>query len=141
MWGGARSPFSNDHNYVFTTGSGKPFGWSNVDRQGLHRASERAKLRAPRPRFHDLRYTFVSILIAQGEPVSFVADQIGDSVETTLRTYARLFDAAAHAAKSRAAMEAAFGNSVVIVGSETPETVRDATVTNLGAVQEKRASG
>jgi len=51
----ARSPFSQDSSYVFTTGSGRPFGWSNVDRQGLHKATERAKLRAPRPRFHDLR--------------------------------------------------------------------------------------
>jgi len=134
----AASPFSQDTDYVFTTGSGKPFGWSNVDRQGLHKASERAKLRAPRPRFHDLRHTFVSILIGQGQPVSYVADQVGDSVETTLRTYAHLFDKAAHSEKSRAAMEAAFGNSVVTGASETSETPKRAAVVDIASKQGNR---
>jgi hypothetical protein len=96
---------------VFVTGSGKPFGWSNVDRQGLHKASDERSSERP---VHGSRpeHAFISILIGQGQPVSYVADQVGDSVETTLRTYAHLFDKAAHSEKSRAAMEAAFGNSV-----------------------------
>jgi integrase len=135
----ARSPFSKDSDYVFTTGSGKPFGWSNVDRQGLHKASERANLREPRPRFHDLRHTFVSIQIAQGRSSTYVANQIGDSVETTLRTYAHLFDAAEQADKARAAMEEAFGgNTQVMSGSETAEMAATATVTNIASVQGKR---
>jgi Phage integrase family len=133
----AASPFSQDTDYVFTTGSGKPFGWSNVDRQGLHKARERAKLRQPNPRFHDLRHTFVSILIGQGQPVSYVADQVGDSVETTLRTYAHLFDKATHSEKSRAAMEAAFGNSVVTGASETSETPKRAAVVDIASKQGK----
>ena len=133
----AGSPFSKDSDYVFTTGSGKPFGWSNVDRQGLRKACERAKLREPYPTFHQLRHTFVSILIAQGRPVPYVANQIGDSVETTLRTYAHLFGEAAHADESRAAMEAAFGNSVVTAGSEAPEMAREAAVVNIASKQGK----
>ena len=137
----ARSPFSKDTDYAFTTGSGKPFGWSNVDRQGLHKASERAKLREPHPRFHDLRHTFVSMLIAQGRPLSYVAKQIGDSIETTSRTYAHLFDAARHAGESRAAMEAAFGemaNSWQTAGSESLEAATMAPVVDIASVQEKR---
>ena len=40
---------------------------------------------------------------------SYVAMQIGDSVETTLRTYTHLFDEAEHAEQSRAAMDDSVG--------------------------------
>ncbi len=135
----ARSPFSKDSDYVFTTGSGKPFGWSNVDRQGLHRARERAGIsNEPRLTFHQLRHGFVSMLIAQGRPISYVAGQIGDSVKTTLDVYAHLFDEAAHADESRAAMEAAFGNSVVTGASESSEVGQEAEVVNIASVQGNR---
>ena len=73
----ASTIYKADTDYVFTTGSGKPLGWSNVERRALHSAVTRAKLREPRPRFHDLRHTFVSLLIAQGADVVFVSEQVG----------------------------------------------------------------
>jgi hypothetical protein len=61
--------------------------------------------------------------------------QFGDSIKTTLETYAHLFDEAAVADESRAAMEAAVGNAVVTRGAETTETAREAEVVNIASVQ------
>jgi integrase len=72
--------------------SGKlfPFTERNVGR-ALDAALERAGIE--HIRFHDLRHTFASILIGQGEDVTYVADQMGHaSPSTTLKTYAKLFD-------------------------------------------------
>jgi len=90
---------------------------------------------------HQLRHSFVSMLISQGNPVTYVANQIGDSVKTTLVTYSHLFDETAHAEKSRAAMDADFGdmaNSWQTRGSESSETEQEAEVVNIASVQGKR---
>jgi hypothetical protein len=97
--------------------NGTPYNNSNVTR-ALRKAAAAAGLRAPRPRFHDLRHTFVSAMISQGHDVVYVAYLIGDTVETTQKTYAHLFDQARHAEKSRASMEGLFGNIVVTRASE-----------------------
>jgi hypothetical protein len=71
---------------------------------------------------------------------SYVAKQIGDSVETTLRTYTHLFDEAEHAEQSRGVMDDSFGlwqNTWQTSGSESPEKPQKATVTELAAVQGK----
>ena len=76
-------------------------------------------------------------------PASYVAKQIGDSVETTLRTYTHLFDEAEHAELSRAHDDESFGqmaNTWQTSGSEKPETAREATVTELAVVQGKAAT-
>jgi len=83
----------------------------------------------------------VSIKIGEGHSVPYVAKQIGDSVETTLRVYTHLFDEASYAEKSRAATEATFGamaNTWQTSPAESPETPREATVTELASVQENR---
>ena len=90
---------------------------------------------------HQLRHSFVSMLISQGNPVTYVANQIGDSVKTTLVTYSHLFDETAHAEKSRAAMDADFGdmaNSWQTRGPESSETEQEAEVVNIASVQGKR---
>ena len=54
-----------------------------------------------RLRFHDLRHTYASLLIAQGVNVAFAARQLGHaSVSTTLNVYTRLFDHAEHAPRA-----------------------------------------
>ena len=68
------------------------------------------------------------MLIAQGRPLTYVAKQIGDSVETTSRTYAHLFDAARHAEESRAAMEAAFGGMANTWQTSESESLEAATM-------------
>jgi integrase len=90
---------------------GKPYGWSNVVR-AFQRAVTKAEL--GEVRFHNLRDFYASVLIHMGhDPVS-VARQLGHSdATTTLRVYAREFDAVANQEKIRAGLEARFGNERV----------------------------
>jgi len=70
-------------------------------------------------RFHDLRHTFASLLIAQGENVVWVSRQLGhESPNTTLRVYAHLFDGAEHAERASAALAASFGSILEARGGE-----------------------
>jgi hypothetical protein len=79
------------------TASGQPMGWSNVIRRGLHKAVENAKLRDPRPRFHDLRHTFASLLIGQGADVVYVSRAMGHADPSlTLRIYSHLWAGREH---------------------------------------------
>jgi integrase len=100
-------------DFVFTSRVGGPMHYRNVSRRGLDTAAKLAGLNGngrPRFRFHDLRHTFASLLIAEGANVVFVSRQLGHaSPEVTLRVYAHLFDQAAHADRARAALEASFG--------------------------------
>lgn len=84
---------------VFASALGAGLDRRNVSRRGLERAIASAGLvdpQRPTRRFHDLRHTFASLLIAQGTNVVFVSQQLGHaSPEITLRVYAHLFDRAA----------------------------------------------
>ena len=52
-------------------------------------------------RFHDLRHTYASIMIAQGENVVYVSRQLGHSTPAiTLGIYAHLIDQAEHARRA-----------------------------------------
>jgi integrase len=65
----------------------------------------------PRFRFHDLRHTYASLLIAQGVNVAFVSRQLGHaSITTTLNVYTHLFDHAEHAASVIERLEDSFGD-------------------------------
>jgi integrase len=48
---------------------------NNVKARYFKRALRKAGLRDIR--FHDLRHTYASLLLAQGEPVTYVANQLG----------------------------------------------------------------
>jgi integrase len=106
-----RSRFSTDSDYVFASRVGSPFSYRNVAQRGMAQAATDAGL--PGLSLHDLRHTFASLLIAQGANVVFVARQLGHgSPDITLRIYAHLFDAAEHAEKAMAGLEAAFGKAL-----------------------------
>jgi integrase len=110
------SPHSGDSDYVFATALGTPLGMRNVERRGLGRAAERARLNAeelPRLRVHDLRHTFASHLIVDLRlDVAQVSRILGHARPSiTLDTYTHLFDRAAHAADIRIQMGASeFGS-------------------------------
>jgi len=109
----AASAHSLDEDYVFATATGRPLSWSNVVRRGLHEAVTRAKLKGSRPRWHDLRHTYASLLISQGADVVFVSRQLGHaSPDITLRVYSHLFDAERHTDRFRELLDGALGGAV-----------------------------
>jgi integrase len=72
-------------DFVFGTIHGTPLHYRTVVRRALDVAVGRAGLAVtPRLRFHDLRHTFASLLIAEGADVVFVSRKLGHaSVKTT----------------------------------------------------------
>ena len=88
------SPHSRPPDFVFSSDSevGTPMQASNVRRRGLEKAVSDAGLNGegrPRLRFHDLRHSFASLLIAEGCDVVFVSRQLGHANPSiTLSIYA-----------------------------------------------------
>ncbi len=99
-------------DFVFCSQVGGPMHYRNVSRRGLDLAAKRAGLNGDDRaslRFHDLRHTFASLLIAEGLNITYVSRQLGHADPSiTLRVYAHLFDHAVHAERARAALEASF---------------------------------
>jgi integrase len=105
------SPHAGDGDFVFASGHGGGLD-QTVARAALARALNTAGLDPPdKPnlRFHDLRHTFASLLVAQGSNVVFISRQLGHaSPDITLKVYAHLFDAAEHAERATQALEHGF---------------------------------
>jgi integrase len=147
-------PLDRERDFVFATENGTPRGHRNVEQRGLDKAAERARLIPPKDkrkrtdaeaadprtlRFHDLRHLFASMLIAQGADVVFVSRQLGHADPSiTLRVYAHLFAAQAHANRTRALLEAAVGN---VLETEGGERRRTRAVPDAGNVAQLHISG
>jgi integrase len=116
------SGHSQPEDPVFATLAGKPMYYRNLSRRGLADAIEKAGIDQegePRLRFHDLRHTFASLLIAEGLNIVFISRQLGHaSPSFTLDVYGGLFDRAEHARRATDALEAGFGD-IVSASSET----------------------
>ncbi len=116
------SPRSQPGDFVFVSLRGTPLGQRNVSRRGLDKALERAGLAGdgrPRLRFHDLRHTFASLLVAQGADVVFVSRQLGHANPSiTLSVYSHLFDRARHAERTSALLEQSFGTLLETAGGD-----------------------
>lgn len=79
---------------VFATTRGTPLHESNLNRRTWHPALRRAGLVGAGYRFHDLRHTCVSRLVAAGADVKLVQAVAGHSSPTiTLSRYSHLLDA------------------------------------------------
>ncbi len=106
------SRHSRPEDFVFAGAVGKPLHFRNVQRRGMDKAVEQAKLEQGKrdPTMHDLRHSFASILIAHGADVVFVSRQLGHAnPATTLRVYASEFDRVRNADAARSALSAQFG--------------------------------
>lgn len=91
---------SNDLNLVFPNKAGKPIDHHQMIPRYFTPALEKAKV--PRVRFHDLRHTFASLLIEQGENIKYIQSQLGHSNPTvTLNVYAHLMKPANQEAACR----------------------------------------
>ncbi len=123
----------NSLDLVFTNRDGNLIDPDNLVRREFYPALENAGLR--RIRFHDLRHTYVSLLLSQGENIKFVQSQLGHaSAKTTLDRYGHLMPNLEYGAAKRLE-NAVFGNSVRkllenpesegnTLKAETPEVVR-----------------
>lgn len=71
---------------VFPNSGGGVQDGSNVRTRILYPSLEKAGL--PRVRFHDLRHTYASILLAKGTPIHWVKSQLGhQSIQVTIDIY------------------------------------------------------
>lgn len=85
---------------VFLTVQGKPVDGDNLRSRVFYPLLERAGLR--RVRLHDLRHTFASLLIQQGESLAYVREQLGhSSIQVTVDVYGHLIPGANRAAVDR----------------------------------------
>ena len=76
-------------NYVFTNKNGNKISRHDIVKEPFKRALKAAGL--PNIRFHDLRHTFATLMISQGENIKFIQHQLGHgSITVTLDTYGHL---------------------------------------------------
>ena len=79
----------NGLDIVFPNGAGKPMNHNNMVSRHFDQATEKAGI--GKIRFHFLRHTFASLLIAQGEDIKYIQKQLGHSSPTvTWNVYAHL---------------------------------------------------
>jgi integrase len=81
-------PIDRDDDLVFSRADGQP-----LDPDGVSGAFDRLSHRAglQRIRFHDLRHTMASLMLAHGEPAMVVHEWLGhSSVMVTLDIYSHL---------------------------------------------------
>ena len=72
----------------------------NLKKRHFQKCLAKAELR--RIRFHDLRHTFASLLIQNGEPLTYVKEQLGhSSIKITVDTYGHLVPGANRQAVNR----------------------------------------
>jgi len=87
-------------DWLFCTEDGGALDGDNLRHRAFYKVLEKAQLR--RVRFHDLRHTFASLLIAQGESLAYVRDQLGHaSIQLTVDTYGHLIPGANRQAVDR----------------------------------------
>ena len=80
---------NSPHDLVFPNLDGHPMSHSNLMRRGFHPALKRAGIR--RIRFHDLRHTFASLMISNGEDIVRVSRLMGHAnASFTLNVYSHM---------------------------------------------------
>lgn len=90
----------NEHDLIFTNKEGNPLDPDNIIKREFQPALRMAGLRTIR--FHDLRHTYTSLLIAQGENIKFIQSQLGHaSIQTTMDRYGHIIPNSNHGAGER----------------------------------------
>ncbi len=80
---------SQDLGLIFCQPNGRPLNPNNLLNRDFRRTLQHAGLR--RMRFHDLRHTFASLMIAQGEHPKTIQEAMGhSSIGMTMNTYGHL---------------------------------------------------
>ena len=90
----------NAQNLVFPNENGRPIDHNKLLTRQFYPALKKAEIQ--RVRFHDLRHTYASLLIEQGENIKYIQSQLGHSSPTvTLNVYAHLMKPVNQAAARR----------------------------------------
>lgn len=85
---------------VFLTPEGTPLDGDNLRNRVFYRLLEAAKVK--QIRLHDLRHTYASLLIQNGESLAYVRDQLGhSSIQVTVDIYGHLVPGANRGAVDR----------------------------------------
>jgi integrase len=117
--------------FVFETHEGQQMKRRTVLRRAMEDTLRRSGIQK-KLRFHDLRHTHAAMLIDQGHPDSFIAEQMGHtSISTTHRIYGHLIDRDKKRAEARAKMSSAFGQ---VLGQAGPSE-------HVGLVRDPRQAG
>jgi integrase len=81
----------SEDDLIFPNEAGKPLDPSNLRKRIFEPALRRAGLR--KVRFHDLRHTYASLLIHQGEHPKYIQSQMGhSSISVTMDVYGHLME-------------------------------------------------
>ena len=76
-------------SWIFANSNGNPPDMQNLKHRVFFKILEKAGLR--RIRFHDLRHSYASLLIQNGEPLAYVKEQLGhSSIKITVDVYGHL---------------------------------------------------
>jgi integrase len=117
----------NDLDLMFPNDAGGPINYSNMVQRHFLPALKAAGL--PRIRFHDLRHTYASLMIEQGENIKYIQTQLGHSSPTvTLNVYAHLMKPTNQEAVCRLE-ERVFGENGDQMETITKKEVAASTVT------------
>ncbi len=104
---------------VFCAENGKPLDPENFTKRDFARVLRRSGIR--RIRFHDLRHTYATLLIAQGAHPKYIQAQLGHaSIQTTLDRYGHLMPDV-HQAEARKLDRLVFGEPGL--ADQRPQTV------------------
>ncbi len=101
--------------FIFRQASGRPMDPDAWHRKHLVPLLKQVKIRLPQTGLHSLRHTYVSLLMAQGEDMRYIADQVGHStVRLTQDLYAHVFSRTRGAAMRRLDRWASLGSEAAI---------------------------
>jgi integrase len=82
-------PNFNVIHLVFPNRKGKPMDGENIKHRIFYKVTE--KMGLLKFRFHDIRHTFASLLLQQGESLHYVKEQMGhSSIQTTVDIYGHI---------------------------------------------------
>lgn len=95
---------ADNATFVFSTRTGRPLDHGNA-RSAFYIAWEASGIEGPRPRFHDLRHLYISMLSGDGaQPIAAVQGQVGHGDLATTLAYTHTFEHERRKGEVRAAL-------------------------------------